>query len=870
MLISIDWIKDFVDLDNIKDKDKSITKKEIQDKVTITTAEVEEVNETVSELFIKVRVVEIKSIKRHPDAEKLNLVTFSLGSEFGSGNESELKEVVCGAANVRVGLKVPYAPLGSKFPDGLVLEAKKIRGVVSCGMLCSSKELGLGENSNGLLELPEQTKVGITFAEYLGEKSDVILNIDNKSLTHRPDLWGHFGMAREIAAMFETPLKNRFSNEWEKKMLAKIPAGSSSASGASGASKSPIKIYFEGESAGLSYYGLSVSGVKIAESPEWMKRRLKNVGLRAINNIVDISNYVMLELGIPLHIFDRDLINDDKVIIRRVGGSENILFKTLDEIERELIPTDTIIANSKKPLVVAGIMGGLESGVNDNTTNIFIEVANWKAALIRRTSTRLGLRTESSQRYEKSLDSMLLKRNLLRTLELVLEFCPTAKVEGGIEYAGEKGDLEKAPLILETSAESISKQLGQQITLERMKEIFEALEFQVGEKGREKNQEKGQEKGSVLLEITVPSFRATKDIDCEADLVEEIGRMIGYDTIKLVAPTSTIKTTRLSYTKEFHRQIQDFFVLHGKCLEIFTYPLVGERTLKDALWDKLRDATSPHYLNQDLVLINALSKDHDRMRPSLIPSLLEAASLNQKYYDNFRLFEIGRFFDRETTKTGDNTFNNAFVDEKNMLGLALFDKQENMFIEAANLIENLFKYCKLKVDLKEEIARLANKYIPVNWPGKHPKEFLNIMALGKIVGGIVTINPFIYKNFKMKGNLTIAVVDLSLFEESEGKQRTKINYKPIAKYPSATFDCTVIAESKIYVAQILDVLKKMKMNELVDCKIVDIFPMNNNKKAVTVRNIFLDELQTLESERIKKCEDQVVATLAKSGFPLKV
>ncbi|MBF0362723.1 MAG: phenylalanine--tRNA ligase subunit beta [Oligoflexia bacterium] len=851
MLISIDWIKCFVELD------KNISKEQIGNKVTTVTAEVEGVTETVSELFTNVRVAQIKSIRRHPDAEKLNLVTFSIGDE-SNGDGNKLLEVVCGAPNVREGLKVPYAPLGTKFPDGLVLEAKKIRGIVSCGMLCSSKELGLSESAGGgatsaggLLELREDAKVGITFAEYLGEESDVILHIDNKSLTHRPDLWGHFGMAREIAAMFAVPLINRFDEEWEKKILKHINNNNNNNT------SSPIKVYFEGESAGLSYYGLSVSGVKVKESPQWMQRRLTNVGLRPINNIVDISNYVMLELGIPLHIFDRDLIADDKIVIRRVGSNEE-KFVTLDGVERELIASDTVVANSKKALVIAGIMGGLESGVNENTTNIFIEVANWKAAYVRRTSSRIGLRTESSQRYEKSLDSMLLKRNLLRALELVLELCPEAKVVGQIEYAGEAGDIERKPLIIETSVESISKQLGitgitqEDTLLKQIESIFTALEFKV--EHLNENNEK--------LKVTVPSFRATKDIDCEAALVEEIGRMIGYGTIKPQAPTSSIKATRFSYTKEFHRQIQDFFVLNAKCLEIFTYPLVGERLLRDALWDKIKDESSAHFLNQDLILVNALSKDHDRMRPSLIPSILEAASLNQKYYDSFRFFEIGRVFDRET--------NTSFVNEKNMLGLALYSKKQNLFIEAANMLEDLFRCCKIKVDLKGEIPKLSNRYIPNNWPGKHPNEFLNVMAFGKIVGGLVSVNPFIFKNFKMKGHLTLAVVDLSSFEESEGKQKIKTNYKPIAKYPSATFDCTVVASDRTYVSQILEVVKKIKINELVESKIVDIFPMEDNKKAVTVRTVFLNEKQTLESEFIKSCEDQVVATLAKSGYPLKV
>lgn len=373
MLISIDWIRDFTPVPNLPAKD-------IYSRFTLSTAEVEDVV-VVNDHLEKIVVAEILSFEKHPEADKLNLVTFRI-------SETDIRKVVCGASNVKVGIKIPFAPLGVKLPNGLLLEAKKIRGVLSEGMLCSEEELGFADESNGIMELPYSSPLGINMLELFKLKKDTILDIDNKSLTHRHDLWGHFGMSREFSAMFDLPFNNRFSTDWTICLKKKFSP-----------EKSPIIPRFEGESAGVSYFGLSIDNVKVSDSPEWLKTRLKSCGLRSINNIVDISNYVMLELGLPLHIFDRDLIAGNEVIITKLNADYE--FKTLDEVTRKLTSGDTVISDSNGPLVLAGIMGGLNSGVNLSTKNIFIEVANWKPSLVRRTSTRLGLRTDSSQRFEK-------------------------------------------------------------------------------------------------------------------------------------------------------------------------------------------------------------------------------------------------------------------------------------------------------------------------------------------------------------------------------------------------------------------------------------------------------------------------------------
>ncbi|MDH5581609.1 MAG: phenylalanine--tRNA ligase subunit beta, partial [Bdellovibrionales bacterium] len=449
MLVSIDWIKDFVD---INDSDS----KALAEKFTLATAEVEDV--IVSGQHLNgMCVAEVIAIDKHPEADKLNLVTFKCF-------EDETRKVVCGADNVRVGLKTPFAPIGTILPGGFELTPKKIRGVLSEGMLCSEQELGLKESSSGIMELPEDAPTGMNLAKYFNQKPDTVLDIDNKSLTHRPDLWGHYGMAREFSAIYQSPLKRPFDVEWEKKWESKFDS-----------SKSPIGVKFDGDSAGIGYYGVTVEGIKVGESPDWMKRRLESVGLRPINSIVDISNYVMLELGHPNHIFDRDKIKGDQILIKRLDS--DVTFETLDEEKRELVAGDTVISDNSGVLVLAGIMGGANSGVSNSTKSIFIEVANWKAAEVRKTSSRLGLRTDSSQRFEKTLDSHQMKRTLLRILELVYEYNSDAKIIGRVQYDGEA--LVDENMVLTINPEKINSVLGIELETKEMIRILSSLDFKV-------------------------------------------------------------------------------------------------------------------------------------------------------------------------------------------------------------------------------------------------------------------------------------------------------------------------------------------------------------------------------------------------------
>lgn len=803
MDISLNWIKDFVELPDM-------SALELGTRFTLTTAEVEGIR-VKGEGLAKVSIVEVISKKPHPEADKLNLVTF----ETGKGT----KEVVCGAPNVKVGMKVFYAPIGTTLPNGMTLEPKKIRGILSDGMLCSEPELGLGENSSGLMELPADAKVGAGFLDYMKMNKDIILEVDNKSLTHRPDLWGHYGLAREFAASHQKPLKNPFNPEWEKKIEAKFGSGTG-----------PISFNVEQSSACWAYLGLNIQGIKVGESPEWIKERLLAVGLRPINNIVDISNFVMTELGIPNHIFDADTINGSKLSIKTLGAETK--FKTLDGVERDLLAHDTVIADAKGPSVLAGIMGGLDSGVSEQTKNIFLEVANWDPVEVRKTSVRLGLRSDSSQRYEKTLDSNLCKRTLYRLVEMLLEQNPQAKVLAGVQSWYREDKLSK-PLTLSFTRGRITKVIGEDLSADRLKQIFTSLDFQVEVKGDD-------------FKVTVPSYRTTKDISCVDDLVEEVGRIIGYDNIVPVSPMLEVRPVRLSSSKVLQRKLQDFMVLQGKALEVMTYPLVGIDLLNKAQWPEKQEG---------LVLINALSQEQDRMRPSLIPSALQMVCENQKHFSDFGFYELGRSY-------------LGFENERTHLLMGLYSREESRFLELMNLTEKLLTHLNLPFEFSPKNEKFANPLMPASWVGSHPHEYVNVRIQGKFQGVATTAHPAVLKNFKGKGHFSFAVIDFTDFENREMKDKTK--YTPIARFPTSSFDISVKAATDVLAGDVLKALQSgLKLKQLKNVSLLSVFPFSETEKSVTLRAVFEDPTSTLTPEFLKEAEKQMVQVLEKAGFPLR-
>jgi phenylalanyl-tRNA synthetase beta chain len=582
----------------------------------------------------------------------------------------------------------------------------------------------------------------------------------------------------------------------------------------------------------LGYFGVSLGGVKVTTSPAWLSRRLEEVGMRSINNIVDISNYVMLELGIPNHIFDREKISGNTLHIKRAGTEQS--FVTLDGVSRALQASDTIIADQEKTLVLAGLMGGENSGVSESTTKIFIEVANWKAAQVRTTSVRLGLRTDSSQRYEKTLDSQMLTRTLYRLVELVQKVCPEAVIIGSQEYAGPTLPL-KAPLLITTSVHKIQKVLGKLIDPQTIRRIFTSLDF---------NLSGSDEK----LVVTIPSYRTTKDIECEADLVEEIGRHVGFDNITPEAPLVPVAPANLSSKQKLQRKIRDYLIQNAHASEAMTYPMLGEKLQTKMQW-------SPQ---STLKILNSLSEDHDRMRDSLIPSLLEACTLNTKNFEDFRFFELGRTYQQDAKN---------FSRENSLLGIVFNDTEATPFLKLVDHFESLLITLQIPYDLVGRDEKFKNPLIQDSWIGLHPYEYLNVRVMGKFQGVIFSLHPLFAKKLKLKGNYSLALLDLSSFENNPIKDKTK--YSQIAKFPHATFDCTVMTSTDTSVAAILDVVQKMRLSELQSCKVVGTYQVTPNEKSVTLRSVFANSEATLSGESIKNLENMLCDKLRQEGFPLK-
>lgn len=447
MLISLNWLKDYIDIEGV-------TPEQIADRLTMASAEVES-SEYVGKHFESVVAARIEKIERHPNAEKLNLATIFDGKETIT--------VVCGAPNIEEGQVIPYAPLGTELPGGFVIKPAKIRGVESCGMLCSEVELGIGGDHSGILQLDRSIVPGTSMKELFGE-SDYVIEIENKTINHRPDLWGHFGIARELRAILGV--------EWKKALSYKGIAPDTV--------EEDFSVNIETDK-GLHYLGLKMSGIKVEESPEWMKQRLTNVGLRPINNIVDITNYVMLETGHPMHAFDRRLIEGNNMSVKMADDGEK--FITLDGEERKLAAEDIVISDGSKSLSLGGIMGGEDSGVKDDTTELFLEAALFDPATVRRSANRLDLRTDASSRFEKALWKENAYLAIERFVELVKELVPTAKVTSNLavcdnsEGYGFNGTIGISP----DRIRSILGLDNENLSDGKIKDILESLDFGIEE-----------------------------------------------------------------------------------------------------------------------------------------------------------------------------------------------------------------------------------------------------------------------------------------------------------------------------------------------------------------------------------------------------
>ncbi len=587
MLISYRWLGRHIDLSDLSPQD-------VVDSFMIHTAEVEGLVPFAPQLST-VKVGHVVSREKHPDADKLSICRVDVG------DGEEPLQIVCGAPNVDAGQNVAVATVGTLLPGDLKIKKSKIRGVESRGMICSERELELGDNHDGIWVLSESAKVGEPVAQALGIE-DWIIEIDNKSLTHRPDLWGHRGLASELAAIHGRELLP-IDFDFPSRYAGLGDAGDSG-------EPYPVKVETEGCSR---YLGLVVSGVKLERSPEWLRLLLLAVGQRPLDLLVDISNFVMLDIAQPNHLFDLNRLSKDGITVRDAHPGEKM--QTLDEIERALTPEDMLICSGDEPVAIAGVMGGEGSKVAETTSDLLLEVASFHPTRVRRTSARLGLRTDASSRFEKSLDATLPMKAAAHLVNTLATIQPGITLPRAIGDAGEWSDPACSVGLRPARVRSV---LGVEISDDEIQDTLDRLGLTVTR--------------GEPWQVAIPSARATKDLAIEEDLIEEVGRIYGYSRVPEVSLMGFLEPAPFDPRRTLVREIQDR--LSGSALfhESMTYTFQRDETV-----ELLGDAGRPHVRLQ-----NPQHEGADRIRRSVLPSLLGHLPKNRRHSEDVRLFEIGK------------------------------------------------------------------------------------------------------------------------------------------------------------------------------------------------------------------------------------
>ncbi len=781
-----------------------ISPEEMALRITMSSAEIDSI-EHVNTHFKTIYAAKILDVKPHPNADKLTLVDLDAGERR--------YRVVCGAPNHRKGDIVPLATVGTVFAEGTIKKTK-IRGEESEGMLCSERELGLSDDHSGIMVMPPDTKLGASLSELYPLRMDVRFEIDNKSITHRPDLWSHEGFAREISALFNRPFKSVIDYSLLDTMK----------------NREELSVKILNPEASPRYSGLVVTGIKIAESPEWLKAAVEAIGMRPINNIVDITNSVMAEIGEPMHAFDRKKLKGSTIFVRLAGDREPLM--TLDGQTFELMSEDVVIADDSGPIALAGVMGGGNSEIEDGTTEIVLEAANFNPVNIRKTANRYAHRTEAAIRFEKSLSPELTIPALLRCYELIRQIIP------GAEAASEIIDcypVKQKSITISTSADFIRTRLGQQVDDARISSILSSLDFKLKSDGS-------------MLTIDVPSYRATKDISIPEDIVEEVGRIYGYDNITPVAPMVTCAPPRKNDFRHFERKVKDILSTHQNMIEVSGYSFTGEDPL-----NRLK-------INEDLELFlsNPLSKEQDRLRRSLVPNTVNNIKLNSRYSDEFRIYELGRVYLKKSRKSAD------LAEEKTMVTGAIFRKKPDapLFYEAKGVVTGLL--AKLQVAdyslVPEEMA------LP---PYAHPARSMLVMVGRETAGTIFELHPDAVAAFDISGAAALFDIDISILYGAPKKNSVFVE---LQKYPEVPFEVSVLADRRAYARDICAVIEKSNRELIQSVEVVSTYegsPIPEGKKSISIKAVFASKDRTLTPEEIEKLQKGTIEALNKKGYQLR-
>lgn len=787
MFLSMNWISDFVDLSGL-DKLKLINQ------FSLSTAEVE------NDIYFKgsdlsgVVVAEIKSVENHPDSKKLHLLKVDAG-------ESELTDVVCGAPNVRVGMKTAFAKVGAKIGE-IEIAPRKLAGYLSNGMCCSEKEIGISDDNSGIMEITDDIPNG-TDLKSVYAIDDIIFEVDNKSLTNRPDLWGHYGIAREFAALSGRPLKNIGGVDLSK--YDSLP-------------KVDMKIE---DSLCQRYSCLQVENIKRTVSPVDMRIRLYYCGMRAINFLADLTNYLMLEMGQPMHAFDSRKV--EKIRIKRFDTP--FTFQTLDGVERNIDENTLMICNDNTPVAIAGIMGGLDSEIVDDTTTLTLESATFNAASVRKSTVRLAHRTDASMRYEKCLDPEMTVTAIARFVELLQKYDDGASVVSALtdDYAYHYDNVE-----LKFDKAFVDKYTGIDISNDTIVKTLKSLGF-------------GVELENDSFTVDVPSWRATKDVTMKADIIEEITRIYGYDNFDIHTAVAPLYPVRPSIEKTVEDKIKDLLVKRFSLHELHSYVWSYYDELKTIGLDadgviKLDGATNPNI---------------ETIRRSIIPTQLCQVKSNTSFALRFGIFEIGRVV------TGLDENNNCI--EKKKLAITLFSKiapVSVLFYKLRDILEIMSD------DIKHKPLTFEAKQ--AEYPYQHPVNLNRVFCDGVEIGEIGIVYPTVQKKIDKKASIVYAEIDVDAFANIEN---ASIQYIEPSRFPEMEIDLSFISKT---FAPIAIAIAEAKSPLVKNVYVTDIYEdENDGSKSITTRIVFAHPERTLTKEEVTEVTDEIIATLKDKGIELK-
>ena len=781
-MISLNWVKDYIDLEG---EDL----KELATKVTKAGINVEAV---ISNHIDNLVIGEVTSCNDHPDSDHLHVCTVNVGKEE--------VQIVCGAPNVRKGIKVIVALPGAVLPGNFEIKAGKIRGVESNGMICALFELGLEEKTEetyakGIEELNEDAPVGKDAMEYLG-CDDTLYELDVHK--HRNnDCYYHIGFAHEIGTVLGKKVKYPESKYKESKDNV----------------NNYITLKIETERCPY-YLGKMVRNVKIGESPEWIKKRITAAGMRPINNVVDISNFVMLEYGQPTHFFDADKLG--KVVAVR-DAKENEKLVTLDEVERELTPNDIVITDEDKPTCIAGVMGGLNTEVDENTKNIFIEAAIFDAFSITKTSSRLNLKSEASKRYGKGLNYEYTIAAMNRCCALLEEYASGEVLSGEVLH----DKVDKTEKVIDVTTADLNGVLGMQMTNEDVEKQLDKLDFKYEIK-------------DDTFHVTIPRRRLDVEAN-KADLAEEIGRLYGYNNLEDSLPE--VGTKRGVYVGDVKLRKSITKRLRSLGLtEVRTYTLVDEKT-----------ANMFNYNSKEvLALPNPMSLDKGFIRTSIIPSLLQTYSYNKsRKVENINIYEIA--------KTYDNNYKEDHKVAMLMSGSYMNNAVNNVGVKAdfyllKGVVENLLKYLGFKNRYSFEKMEIKEL---------HPGVTAKILIDRQEVGIIGKVHPSLYKD-------DIYVCELSITKLYEFNTKV-LKFKEASKYPSIKKDVAFIVDNDVTNKMLEDAIKKAGGRLLTDIDIFDIYKdVKPGKKSMAYNLTFKDDSRTLSDEEVMEVFNNIINKVTES------